>query len=258
MVRDLIDPVSKSWKEEVISASFNRDEVRQILSIPLSKSGCCDRLVWHYTVNGDYSVKTGYGVAMNLMENGALGRKGRGAPSEHRTNNLAWKQIWRLQVPNKIKFFIWKCCNNALAVRHNLQRRHMRVENICGVCNTFDEPKNHLFFNCEFSHRFWFCSPLHLNSCELAGADFLGSWDKICTRVKNRDKGEEILQKFVFGLWRLWKNRNELVFNGVHRLHLEVMTLWRKNISEYREALSQGLVGECQMHLNPHQLANRS
>ncbi|KAM1116218.1 hypothetical protein TB2_006645 [Malus domestica] len=35
------------------------------------------------------------------------------------------------------------------------------------------------------------------------------------------------------------------------------MTLWRKNISEYCEALSQGLVGECQKHLKPHQLANR-
>ncbi|KAM2632785.1 hypothetical protein EV1_023480 [Malus domestica] len=131
-VRDLIDPISKSWKEEVISAGFNRDEARKILSIPLSKSGCLDRLVWHYTVNGDYSVKTGYGVAMNLMENGALGRKGRGAPSEHRKNKLIWKMIWTLQVPNKIKFFIWKCCNKALAVQHNLQRRQIRVENICG------------------------------------------------------------------------------------------------------------------------------
>ncbi|KAM1406093.1 hypothetical protein ACFXTH_000797 [Malus domestica] len=131
-VRDLIDPVSKSWKEEVISAGFNRDEARKILIIPLSKYGCHDRLVWHYTVNGDYSVKTGYGVAINLMENGALGRKGQGAPSEHRKNNLIWKKIWTLQVPNKIKIFIWKCCNKALAVRHNLQRRKKRVENICG------------------------------------------------------------------------------------------------------------------------------
>ncbi|KAM1763521.1 hypothetical protein ACFX11_002859 [Malus domestica] len=143
MVRDLIDPVSKSWKEEVISAGFNQDEVRQILSIPLSKSGCCDKLVWHYTVNGDYSVKTGYPTKLNSSSGSAA------------------ITLWR--------------------------------------------------------HRFWSCSPLHLNSRELAGADFLGSWDKICTRVKNTDKGEEILQKFVFSLWRLWKNRNELVFNGVHR-----------------------------------------
>ncbi|KAM1763520.1 hypothetical protein ACFX11_002859 [Malus domestica] len=160
MVRDLIDPVSKSWKEEVISAGFNQDEVRQILSIPLSKSGCCDKLVWHYTVNGDYSVKTGYPTKLNSSSGSAA------------------ITLWRC-----VTIFNDAICESKISV----------------------------------GHRFWSCSPLHLNSRELAGADFLGSWDKICTRVKNTDKGEEILQKFVFSLWRLWKNRNELVFNGVHR-----------------------------------------
>ncbi|CAN6576692.1 unnamed protein product [Malus baccata var. baccata] len=158
-----------TWKEEVISAGFNRDEARKILSIPLSKSGCLDRLVWHYTVNGDYSVKTGYGVAMNLMENGNLGKKGLGASSAHRKNNLTWKRIWKLQ---------------------------------------------------------------------------------------NMDKAEEILQEVAFGLWRLWKNRNDVVFNGVHRQHLEVMMLWRKNIYEYREALSLSLKSEGQLiskNLKPEQ-----
>ncbi|CAN6724078.1 unnamed protein product [Malus baccata var. baccata] len=196
-VRDLIDPISKSWKEGVITEGFNRDEARTILSIPLSKSGCLDRLVWHYTVNGDYSVKTGYGVAMNLMENGALGKKGRGASSVLRKNNLSWKRIWNLQ--------------------------------------------------CEFSHRFWFGSSLHINSYELVGGDFLESWDKICTSTKNLDKAEEILQEVAFGLWRLWKNRNDVVFNGAHRQHLEVMMLWRKNIYEYREAMSLSLKSEDQL-----------
>ncbi|KAM2228010.1 hypothetical protein ACFXTI_014755 [Malus domestica] len=75
LVSDLIDPGSCSWKNDLIMASFHRDDVRAILSIPLSKIGSRDRLVWHHTVNGDYSVRSGYGVAMNLMENGALGRK---------------------------------------------------------------------------------------------------------------------------------------------------------------------------------------
>ncbi|KAM1648371.1 hypothetical protein ACFX1Q_010397 [Malus domestica] len=35
------------------------------------------------------------------------------------------------------------------------------------------------------------------------------------------------------------------------------MTLWRKNISDYREALSQSLEGECQQNSKPHKLANR-
>ncbi|KAM2894429.1 hypothetical protein FF1_009666 [Malus domestica] len=118
MVRDLIEPVSKSWKEEVISAGFNWDEARQILSIALSKSSCYDRIVWHYTVNGDYSVKTGFPTKLNSS-------------------------------------------SGSVAIM--------------------------------LYHRFWFGSPIHINSRELAGADFLESWDKICTRIKNTKKNEEIL-----------------------------------------------------------------
>ncbi|KAM1174398.1 hypothetical protein ACFX19_027535 [Malus domestica] len=35
------------------------------------------------------------------------------------------------------------------------------------------------------------------------------------------------------------------------------MTLWRKNISEYREALSPSLEEECQLNSKPHKMANR-
>ena len=40
MVSDLIDPIIKSWKVDLISTSFNRDDVAPILSIPLSRTGC--------------------------------------------------------------------------------------------------------------------------------------------------------------------------------------------------------------------------
>ncbi|CAN6579645.1 unnamed protein product [Malus baccata var. baccata] len=235
MVCDLIDPGSNSWKANIIYAGFHREDADTILSIPLSHFGCEDRLVWHHSVNGVYSVKSGYGVAMDLMENGALGKKGRGAHSEQQQLNNVWSRIWCLQVPNKIKLFIWRCCSNALAVRRNLQRRHMRVDNVCGVCNALDETENHLFFRCNFSHLFWFSSPLHLNSLELEGVDFLDSWGKFHECVKDRVNADEICQEFAFGLWRLWKNRNDVVFKGLHRQPLEVVDLWRKNINEFRE-----------------------
>ncbi|KAM2745333.1 hypothetical protein PS2_021080 [Malus domestica] len=135
-VRDLIESVSKSWKEEVISAGFNRDEARKILSIPLSKSGCHDRLVWHYTVNGDYSVKTGFPTKLNSSS-------------------------------GSVAIMLWRCVTIFNVVKY--------------------ESKTSV------GHRFWFGSPLHINSHELAGADFLESWDKICTRIKNTKKKEEIL-----------------------------------------------------------------
>ncbi|KAM1174962.1 hypothetical protein ACFX19_028017 [Malus domestica] len=140
MVSDLIDPSSNSWRTEMISDGFNQVDVLPILSIPLSQVGIDDRLVWHHTTDGVYSVKTGYGLAIKLMEAGALGRKGRGAPSDFNKLNL----------------------------------------------------------------------------------------------VKNRDNADEICQDFAFGLWRLWKNRNEVVFNGIHRQPLEILETWRKSITEYR------------------------
>ncbi|KAM2863473.1 hypothetical protein FF1_022242 [Malus domestica] len=174
MVWDLIDPVSNSWKANSIIAGFHREDADTILSIPLSLFGCEDRLMWHHSVNGVYSVKSGYGIAMELMENGDLGKKGLGAPSEPMQLN---------------------------------KRRHMRVDNVCGVCNAVDETENHLFFRCSFSHTFWFCSPLHLNSHELEGFDFLDSWGKFQEGMK-----------------------------GLYRQPLDVMDLWWKNIIEFREA----------------------
>ncbi|CAN6580631.1 unnamed protein product [Malus baccata var. baccata] len=244
MVSELIEPNSRSWKSEVILQGFSSEDTKHILSIPLSKYGCCDRLVWHHTVDGRYSVKTGYRVAVSLLENGALGRKGRGVPSMHHNTNQVWKGIWNLQVPNKIKFFIWRCCNNALAVRHNLKRRHMRIDNVCGVCNLVDESENHLFFRCDLSQRLWFCSPLHLNSIELIGADFLDNWNTFCTSIKDREDAEAIMQEFACGLWWIWKNRNDVVFKGSHCQPNEILTVWRKNIGEYREAMNHGSLDE--------------
>lgn len=81
MVNELIDKDLKAWNKDLIFAGCNCDEVGPILSIPISRMGCCDKMVWHHTTNGVSTVRSGYGVAWSLMENGGLRRKGRGATS---------------------------------------------------------------------------------------------------------------------------------------------------------------------------------
>ncbi|XP_070672442.1 uncharacterized protein [Malus domestica] len=130
MVNELIDKDLKAWNKDLIIAGFNCDDVVPILSILISRMRCYDRMVWHHTTNGVYTVRYGYGVAWSLLENGGLGRKGRGATSGVSKRTRVWNRIWNLEVPNKMKYFVWRCCNSALAVRPNLQRRHMRVDNV--------------------------------------------------------------------------------------------------------------------------------
>lgn len=90
---------------ELLEQWFDVDEMELIRSITISYEGCEDRLIWHYTKNDVYSVKTGYGVAMDLLKNGELHKKGTGVSSTCQTNCYTWKKIWHLSVPNKMKIY---------------------------------------------------------------------------------------------------------------------------------------------------------
>ncbi|KAM1642119.1 hypothetical protein ACFX2K_012097 [Malus domestica] len=57
---------------------FDEEESKLILGLPVSLVGCGDRVIWHYAKNGEYTVRTGYGVAMEMQENGEFGRQGTG------------------------------------------------------------------------------------------------------------------------------------------------------------------------------------
>ena len=49
----------------------------------------------------------------------------------------------------------------------------------------------------------------------IIGQDFRESWQGLCARFRDEDRQEELLPKYVFIMWRIWKSRNEMVFKGV-------------------------------------------
>ncbi|KAB2627366.1 hypothetical protein D8674_020984 [Pyrus ussuriensis x Pyrus communis] len=75
-VEELIDFKVRAWKMDVVRTCFDKDEGDIIPGLHVSLAGCRDRIIWHYSVNGVYSVQTRYGVAMEMQANGEPGRKG--------------------------------------------------------------------------------------------------------------------------------------------------------------------------------------
>ncbi|KAM1442372.1 hypothetical protein ACFXTO_010366 [Malus domestica] len=143
-------------------------------------------------------------------------------------------EIWRLKVPNKMKFFIWRYYNSSLAVRGNLHRRRMRVDTACALCRDAKEIEHHLFFDCEFSRVFWFSCPLQLDIKLATGKDFGECWHNLCNRFRKEKNHELILQECVFIMWRIWKCRNELLFKGAEANPMEGVNVVRSQIMEYR------------------------
>ncbi|CAL9012588.1 unnamed protein product, partial [Prunus brigantina] len=110
---------SGSWRCDLISRLFPPNEARLITSLPISRWGCPDRLMWHFHKQGVYTVRSGYDLALYLKRNGELGVKGTGEGSRQSGQAAVWKGIWRLRIPPKLQTFLWKACRSALAVRHN-------------------------------------------------------------------------------------------------------------------------------------------
>lgn len=101
-------------------------------------------MIWHYSKNGLYSVKTGYLVVMEKI----LGR-------EFGVVGTIWKRIWKLHVPPKIKSFLWRVCRNVFPCRYRLFSKGIDCPISCVNYGTGVESVWHLFVDCSFARQCW-------------------------------------------------------------------------------------------------------
>ncbi|XP_058198477.1 uncharacterized protein LOC131313998 [Rhododendron vialii] len=125
-VSDLIDNSTKTWKMQLIKESFNEEETTVILSLPISTTQRRDRKVWHYSPNGVFTVKSAYCLEKESLIN-ELDNHGAQTSSAN-VMALIWKKLWGLPILPKIKFFAWKCFNEALATNSALTAKKKRPE----------------------------------------------------------------------------------------------------------------------------------
>lgn len=59
-----------------------------------------------------------------------------------------WKSLWQLRVPNKIKHFVWRACNDALPTKANLRHRHVMDSDIYDLCREHPEDTVHALRSC--------------------------------------------------------------------------------------------------------------
>ena len=93
----LINPRTRCWRNNIIDHVFTVQEAEVIKNIPLSSTTQPDILIWPFTPSGSYSVKSGYRF---LLENSAQFQS-----SDH--DEEYWNKVWNLEVPSKIKNFVW-------------------------------------------------------------------------------------------------------------------------------------------------------
>ncbi|KAL3498256.1 hypothetical protein ACH5RR_040988 [Cinchona calisaya] len=138
------------WKHELLEELFWHDEVKLIRSIPIGDVSNQDKLIWHFNKNGAFSVKSAY----NLIRNLSSDWENLGSGSLGSTNNT-WKRLWHLCIPNKVKVFLWKVCQNILPITSALVSKGVDVEVCCALCSAPEEEAIHLFLRCLLAVQAW-------------------------------------------------------------------------------------------------------
>ena len=128
IVLALFDPHSYGWNSHTIDNNFLPFEAAKIKSIPLGLINQPNTLYWPWTRDGSYLVSTGY-KWLCAEEN----KESISISNPDKTHGF-WKQLWKADVPGKIKHFTWKACSNALPTKENLMQRKIIVDSICQQC----------------------------------------------------------------------------------------------------------------------------
>lgn len=195
------------WNAPLTNASFLPFEAEKILSLARPRRAQNDTVIWHFDKQGVYTVRSGYHKARKL----AAPRDAAGL-SRNQLETL-WPKIWSLQIPPKIKIFIWCACQDIIPTRGNLAHRHIPVSGDCQFCDAKWESTPHALIFCPLVEVAWTRSPFehiresnphkHLRDILYEAAATLS------------DEDASLLATL---LWEVWNQRNKQTHEGRHDL----------------------------------------
>ena len=125
LVSSLMNSESKEWDARILAQYVEQEDIQLIMSLAISPTHRRDSFYWSYTKNGQYTVKSGYWVATNILH--AEEETEVTQPSITELQAFAWK----VNAPQKIRHLIWKLISGQVAVTRNLIRRNLRCDNYC-------------------------------------------------------------------------------------------------------------------------------
>jgi len=228
-VSDLIDPVTRTWRRDLIEEVFLPEDCNQIISIPLSQ-GQEDGWVWIFDAKGNYSVKSGHHRAMELwrMENGWAVV----------TSSSPWRFVWTSTTPEKVKIWHWKAIHGAIPVRQRLIEKHVDYSDICPMCGAGPETVMHLLSECSVSLEVLAQSSLRGRISELSR----GSYGLLLEHIGGNWTRDE-RELWMFLGWLLWDARNKKLWENKSPCPPSIILAATRLREEWNTAQSTGPLG---------------
>uniref|UniRef100_A0A7N2MF44 Reverse transcriptase zinc-binding domain-containing protein n=1 Tax=Quercus lobata TaxID=97700 RepID=A0A7N2MF44_QUELO len=112
------------------------------------------------------TVRSAYLVALHLNHGGG------GEHSKVQDDRKLWHKMWKLDVPPKVRTFLWRACSEILPTRANLARKRLPIDPRCDICRHEEETVCHVLWECPLATNVWALFKGKLQKCIAAAPDF--------------------------------------------------------------------------------------
>lgn len=180
----------RQWDYDVVTNLFNARNRDLILKIPLSTRR--DRDVWYWLADpcGVFSVRSCYKMMTYDANN---------------SSSSFWRRLWKLNVPGKVKNFLWRAVKNVLPTTNNLLSCRVQVLPTFSVCNAYNKSVIHALVECGFAKSCWITSLVGYLGQMSSFMEWLGIVFSCCNK--------EECELAAMICWRIWAHRNDKVWN---------------------------------------------
>jgi hypothetical protein len=186
-------PLNVSFRRALVDNNLNvwNSLVAQLLNVEIGEGS--DTFRWDLTQTGKFSVKSMYSYLINTSP-----------PVQH-------KKIWKLNIPLKIKIFLWYLQKGVIPTKDNLARKNWRGSQKCVDCSS-NETIKHLFIECPYARMVWriifYATGLTPPS---SIRHMFGSWlSNQSSKVRNL-----IWVGVAAVCWAIWRCRNDIIFHKI-------------------------------------------
>ena len=200
----LIDQDLHAWRADFIMDMFEKEDAEAICRIQLSRRHVEDCIIRMHQRKGIFTIKSTYKVARAVLSEGRVAESSQGCVGKE-----VWPAIWKLRIPNKIKVFGWRACNEILPTRLNLSKRKIIVDVMCLICLRFSELVVHALWDCGAARDVWAGSLKILQKGGSGLVDILQLMEYLMERVESHDMEVVLVQA-----WLIWNQRNRVVHGG--------------------------------------------
>ena len=221
-VDQLLDNESRWWNTNLVDTIFIPLEAQQIKSIPVCHSTQKDFLFWPLSRTDMYQVRSRYHLLCNLYKNDVA------SSSDTTGQKNFWNRLWKLNIPNKVKIFLWRACTDSIPTMLNLHKRRIVPSSVCCLCHVGEE---------FVLHALWFCQDI----CSVWGSCFTSLPSEFSKVSLFRDLLELVFcsslnaEVFAMTCWSIWSRWNKLhVGEGVWPLK-KISGVAQRHLQEFQQ-----------------------